>query len=124
MKPTKSSFAKLKTAITFGPAIRIEHIAHGFRVEQMRSTNIMQQKVAESLGLVLVPRHQNWPNLVLAKLQTAITFGLAVRIGHIVYGFAVQNEIYESGAKKSSRVSWFGPGCTTPNPANLVFAKL
>jgi len=50
----------------------------------------MIRKVAESLGLVLVARHVNRPNLVLAKLQTAITFGLAVRTGHIVYGFGVE----------------------------------
>jgi len=49
----------------------------------------MIQKVAESLGLVLVAR-QNQPNLVLPKLQTAITFNLAVKIGHIVYGFGVE----------------------------------
>jgi len=56
----------------------------------MTSTNLMIQKVAESLGLVLVARHVNRPNLVLAKLQTAINFYLAVRIGHIVYGFGVE----------------------------------
>jgi len=89
----------------------------------MRSTNLMIQKVAESLGLVPDTRHQNWPNLVLAKLQTAITFGLASRIGHIVYRFGVENEIYESNDRKSSRVSWFGTGCTTPKPAKYGFAK-
>jgi len=56
----------------------------------MRSTNLVLKKVAESLGLVLVARHKNRPNIVLAKLQTAITFALAVRIGHIVYDFGVE----------------------------------
>jgi len=50
----------------------------------------MIQKVVESLGLVLVAGHQNQPNLVLPKLQKAIIFRLAVRIGHIVYGFVVE----------------------------------
>jgi len=50
----------------------------------------MIQKVAESLGLVLVARHENRPNLILAKLQTTIIFGLAIRIGHIAYGFRVE----------------------------------
>jgi len=82
----------------------------------------MIQKVVESFSLVLVARHQNQPNMVLPKLQTAITFGLAVRIGHIVYGFGVANEIYESNDTKSSRVSWFGTSCT-PKPAKSGFAK-
>jgi len=38
----------------------------------------------------MVARHANRPNMVLAKLQTVITFALSVRIGHIVYGFGVQ----------------------------------
>jgi len=50
----------------------------------------MIEKVAEFLGLVLVAPHQNQPNMVLPKLQTAITFGLIVRIGHIAYGFGVE----------------------------------
>jgi len=56
----------------------------------MRSTNLLQRKVAEPLGLVLVARHVKRPNLVLPKLQTAITFGLAVRIPNIIYGFWVE----------------------------------
>jgi len=56
----------------------------------MRSTNLTIQKVAESLGLVLVARHLNRPNVVLPKLQPTITFALAVRIEHIVYSFGVE----------------------------------
>jgi len=57
----------------------------------MRSMNLVIQKVVESLGLVLVSRHVNRRNLVLTNLQTAITFALVVRIGHIVYGFVLEN---------------------------------
>ena len=56
----------------------------------MRSMNLVLRKVEESLGLILVARHLNRQNLVLAKLQTAITFALAVRIEHIIYGFGVE----------------------------------
>jgi len=54
----------------------------------MRSMNLEQKKRGRlSLGLVLVARHKNWPNLVLAKHQIAITFALTIIIGHIVCGF-------------------------------------
>jgi len=43
-----------------------------------------------NLILVLVAGYKNRSNLVLVKLQSAITFALTVRIGHIVYGFKIQ----------------------------------
>jgi len=48
------------------------------------------KKIQEPLGLVLVGGYKNWPNMVLTKYQTTITFVLAVRIRHIVYGFEVE----------------------------------
>jgi len=48
------------------------------------------KEIAKPLGLVLVARYRNRPNQVLAKLQAAITFALAVRIGHIAYDFGVE----------------------------------
>jgi len=56
----------------------------------MRSRKLVLIKIAQSLGLVLVARHKNRPTLVLAKLETAITFALTVRIGNIVYAFGVE----------------------------------
>jgi len=41
--------------------------------------------------VVLVAGYKNCPNLILAKLQIAITFALVVRIGDILYGFRVEN---------------------------------
>jgi len=48
------------------------------------------RKIGEALGLLLVEPHQNQPNMVLSKLHTAITFGLAVGIGQIAYGLGVE----------------------------------
>jgi len=89
-KKTKSGFAKTSNCHNFWPGCQNSKYYIWFLGRKMASTNLMIQKVAESLGLVLVARHVNRPNLVLAKLQTAINFYLAVRIGHIVYGFGVE----------------------------------
>jgi len=40
--------------------------------------------------LVLVAGYKKLQSLVLAKLQTAITFALVVRNGDILYGFGVE----------------------------------
>jgi len=56
----------------------------------MRSVKLLLKNIPESLGLVLVARYKNESNPVLAKLQTVITFALAVRLGHIAYGFGVE----------------------------------
>jgi len=56
----------------------------------MRSSQSGLRTIAESNALALVALHQNWPNLVLAEFQTAITFPLAVRIGHIAFGFLIE----------------------------------
>jgi len=50
---------------------------------------ISAKKIPEYHGLVLVAGYKNRPNLILAKLQTAITFVLTVKIGYILYGFGV-----------------------------------
>jgi len=56
----------------------------------MRSRKSVLRKIAESLGFVLVAQYKNRPNMVLAKHEVAITFALAIRTGHIVYGFGVE----------------------------------
>jgi len=56
----------------------------------MRSRKLVLRKIGEALGLLLVEPHQNQPNMVLSKLHTAITFGLAVGIGQIAYGLGVE----------------------------------
>jgi len=40
--------------------------------------------------LVLVAGYKNWPNLILAKLQIAITFAMVVRTEDILYDFGVE----------------------------------
>jgi len=41
---------------------------------------LLLKKIPESIGSVLVAGYKNQTNLVLAKLQTTITFALVVRI--------------------------------------------
>jgi len=81
--------ARLQIAITIGLTVRIGHIRYGLGVKKVRSMNLVLRKVVDSLGLILVARHLNRPNLVLANLQPAIMFALSFRIGHIIYGFGV-----------------------------------
>jgi len=81
------------------------------------------KNIPQCIGLVLIARYKNQPNLVLAKLQTAITFSCLSELDIFYMVLGYKNEIYDMLVKKNTRVSWFGPGCRIQKAVKSSFDK-
>ena len=70
------------------------------------------RKIPGAFGVTLFERDKNFWNLFLAKLKTAITFALGIRITIIVYAFGIEKNFPYCDAS-----------CRLPNSKNQPFTK-